>query len=197
MQLEAKVITAHQNKPYCYQLCWDFGVCSRRPNTDEIPPNTQRCCLSHTNGTWCSSILLLKLLQQSRRNNISLHKCFCSFTDSNYYSKQIPLVFKAKQLPKLHISWKPLGEKGGKNKRQIKNALLMTLQKLKVHCSQETSSLPTLFEAWPVFEMQHAANISSRCLSQNLIANSEQSLANCPEESYSWPPHNIKSLFRP
>jgi len=59
MQLEAKVIAACQNKPYCCQLCWDFGVCSWRPNTDEIPPNTQRCCLLPTNGTRCSGILSL------------------------------------------------------------------------------------------------------------------------------------------
>lgn len=73
MQLEAKIISTHQNKSYCYQPCRDCRVCSWGTSTNEIPPNTQRCCLFPTIVTWYNSILLLKLLEQSRRKNISLH----------------------------------------------------------------------------------------------------------------------------
>lgn len=73
MQLEAKIISTCQNKSYCYQLCWDCRVCSWGTNTNEIPPNAQRCCLLPTILTWYNSILLLKLLEHSRRKKISLH----------------------------------------------------------------------------------------------------------------------------
>lgn len=73
MQLEAKIISTHPNKSYCYQPCRDCRVCSWGTSTNEIPPNTQRCCLFPTIVTWYNSILLLKLLEQSRRKNISLH----------------------------------------------------------------------------------------------------------------------------
>lgn len=73
MQLEAKIISTCQNKSYCYQLSGDCRVCSWGTNTSEIPPNTQRCCLLPAIGTWYNGRLLLKLLEQSRRKNISLH----------------------------------------------------------------------------------------------------------------------------
>lgn len=91
-QKEAKVITACQNKPYHYLPCWDSGVYSWKPSTDEIPPNTRRNCLLPTNRTRWGAFHYWGCLNKAEKITSHYNTGWCGFTNNDYLQPILPVL---------------------------------------------------------------------------------------------------------